>query len=69
MRRLRPASDQLATESAANNVARMQEASEAIVQLVKHSMSKLTTTRNNHLQVVAKGQPAPAMGQPGVLTA
>jgi len=68
MRRLRPACDQLATESAANNVARMREANEAIVQLVKDSRSKLTTTMNKQLQVVAKGQPAPALGQPGVPT-
>jgi len=67
--RLRPACDQLATESAANNVARMREADEAIVQLVKDCMSKLTTTMNKQLQVVAKGQPAPALGQPGVPTA
>jgi len=32
-------------------------------------MSKLTTTMNRQLQVVAKGQPAPALGQPGVPTA
>jgi len=69
MRRLRPACNQLATESAANNVARMREADEAIVQLVKDSMSKLTTTMNKQLQVVAKGQPQPALGQPGVPTA
>jgi len=69
MRRLRPACDQLATESAANNVARMQEADEAIVQLVKDTMIKLTTTMNKQLQVVAKGQPARALGQPGVATA
>jgi len=69
MRRLRPASDQLATESAANNVARMREADEAIVQLVKDCVSQLTTTTNEQLQVVAKGQPAPALGQPGVPTA
>jgi len=47
MRRLHPACDQLATESAANNVARMREADEAIVQLVKDCMSKLTATMNN----------------------
>jgi len=68
MRRLRPACDQLATESAANKVALMREANEAIVQLVKDCMSKLTTTMNKQLQVVAKGQPAPALGQPGVPT-
>jgi len=69
MRRLRPACDQLATESAANNVARMWEAGEAIVQLVNDCISKLTTTMNKQLQVVAKGQPALALGQPGVPTA
>jgi len=69
MRRLRPGCDQLVTESAANNVASMREADEAIVQLVKDCMSKLTTTMNKELQVVAKGLPAPALGQPGVPTA
>jgi len=69
MRRLSPACDQLATKSAANNVARMREADEEIIQLVKDCMSKLTTTMNKQLQVVAKGQPAPALGQPGVPTA
>jgi len=66
MRRLRHACDQLAKESAAHKMARMREADEAIVQLVKHCMSKLTTTTNKQFQVVAKGQPAPAVGQPGV---
>jgi len=69
IRRLRPACDQPVTKSAANNVARMRAADEAIVQLVKDCMSKLTTTMNTQLQVVAKGQPAPALGQPGVPTA
>jgi len=69
MRRLGPACDQLATESAANTVARMREADEAIVRLVKDCMSKLTTIMNKQLQVVAKGQPTPALGQPGVPTA
>jgi len=71
MRRLHPACHQLATGSAANNVARMGEADEAIVQLVKDCMSKLITTMNNlkQLLVVAKGQPAHALGQPGVPTA
>jgi len=66
MRRKRTACHQLGTESAANNMARMREADEGIVQLVKDSMSKLTTTMNKELQVVAKGQPAPALGQHGV---
>jgi len=69
MRRLRHVRDQLTRESAANNVALMQEADAAIVQLVKDCMSKLTTTMNKQLQVVAKGQPAPALGQPRVPTA
>jgi len=69
MKRLRPACHQLATESAANNVARMWEADKAILQLVNDCMSKLTTTMNKQLQVGAKGQPAPAQGQPGLPTA
>ena len=55
MRRLRPACHQLATESAAKNLTHMREANEAIIQLVKDCMSKLTTTMNKQLQVVAKG--------------
>jgi len=69
MRRLRLACSQLVRESAANNVARMREAGEANVHLVKDWMSELTTTMNKQLQVVAKGQPAHALGQPGVRTA
>jgi len=70
MRCMSPACDQLATESAANHVAlaRMRKAHVAIVPLVKNCMSKLTTNMNNQLQVVAKGQPAPALGQRGVPT-
>jgi len=69
MRRLPPECDQLARESALNNAARMWEANEAIVQLVKECISKMTTTMNKQLQVVAKSQPAAALGQPGVPTA
>jgi len=69
MRRLPPACHQLATESHANNGAHMREAHEAIIQLVKDCMSKLTTTMNQQLQVVANGSPEPALGQPGVTTA
>jgi len=69
MRRLPPACDPLARESAVNNVAHMRAAHEAIVQLVKDCMSKLIITMNKPLQVVAKGHPAPALGQPGVPTA
>jgi len=69
IRRLRPACDHLARESAANNVGHMGEADEAIVQLVKNCMRKMTTTMDKQLQIVAKGQPAPALGQPGLPTA
>jgi len=62
MRRLRRACDPLATKSATTNVARMQEADKTIVQLVQDCMSKLTTTMNKQLQVVATGQPAPELG-------
>jgi len=68
MRTLRPACNQLTTEAAANKVAHMQEAVDAIVQLVKNYLSKLRTTMNKQLQVVAKVQPAPVLGQPGVPT-
>jgi len=68
MRRLRPAYDQLATASAANNMACMQEADELIVQLVNDCMSKVTTTENKQLQIVAKGEPVAGLGQPGVPT-
>jgi len=50
-------------------MARLREADEAIVQLVKDCMSKLTTTMNKQLHLVAKGPPAPTLGQPGVPTA
>jgi len=68
MGRLRPPCNPLGPEAAANNLALMREADEAIVQVVKDCMSKLTTTMYKQLQVVAKGQPAPAVGQPGVPT-
>jgi len=55
IRRISPVGVQLATESAANNVACMCEADEAIVQFVKNYMSKLNTTMNKQLQDVAKG--------------
>jgi len=51
MRRLKPACDELATASAANNIASMQEIYEAVLQLVKHCGKKLTKTieTNNHV--------------------
>jgi len=44
VRRLRPACDELATVSAANNIPRMQDVDEAVVQLVKDYGKKLTNT-------------------------
>jgi len=69
MRRSRHVCDPRARESAANNVARMWEADEVNVPLVKNWMSMLTTTINMQLEVVAKGHPAPTLGQAGVPTA
>ena len=57
MRRLRPACDQLATASAANNLARIQDIDEAVVHLVKDCVRKLFNT------VKTNGAPP---GQPGV---
>ena len=68
MRRLRPVCDQLATESAANNVPRVLEADEGTVPLFKDSMSKLTTTMNKQLKVVPRGRPARTLGQQRVPT-
>jgi len=69
MSRLRPARHLVTRSSGANNVARISGANEAIIQLVKGSMSRLATTMKEHLDFVAKGQPAPALGQPGVPSA
>jgi len=41
---LRPACDELATAPAANDIPRMQEVDEAVVQLVKNCGKKLTNT-------------------------
>ena len=51
MRRLKPACDELATASAANNMASMQEIDEAVLQLVKHCGKTLANTirTNNHV--------------------
>jgi len=56
---LKPACDELATASAANNMASMQEIDEAVLQLVKDCGKKLTKTieTNNHV-------PAPGPGVP-----
>ena len=59
MRRLKPACDELATASAANNMASMQEIDEAVLQLVKDCGKKLTKTieTNNHLPPPGPGVP------------
>jgi len=46
LRQLRPAYDELATASAANNIPGMGEVEEAVVQLVKDCGKKLTNTIN-----------------------
>jgi len=59
MRRLKPACDELATASAANNIASMQEIDEAVLQLVKDCEKKLTKTieTNNHVLPPGPGSP------------
>ena len=59
MRRLKPACDKLATASAANNMASMQEIDEAVLQLVKDSGKKLANTirTNNHVPPPGPGVP------------
>jgi len=58
-RRLKPACDELATASAANNMASMQEIDEAVLQLVKNCGKKLTKTieTNNHVPPPGPGVP------------
>ena len=59
MRRLKPACDELATASAANNMASMQEIVEAVLQLVKDCGKKLTKTieTNNHVPPPNRASP------------
>jgi len=59
MRRLKPACDELATASAANNMASMQEIDEAVLQLVKDCGKKLANTirTNNHVPPPGPGVP------------
>jgi len=59
MRRLKPACNELATASAANNMASMQEIDKAVLQLVKVGGKKLTKTigTNNHLPPPGPGIP------------
>jgi len=59
MGRLKPACDELATASAANNMASMQEIDEGVLQLVNDSRKKLTKTieTNNHVPPPGPGIP------------
>jgi len=59
MRILKPACDELATASAANNMASMQEIDEAVLQLVMNCGKKLTKTieTNNHVPPPGPGVP------------
>ena len=59
MRRLKPACDELATPSAANNTASMQKIDEAVLQLVKDCGKKLANTirTNNHVAPPGSGVP------------
>jgi len=59
MRRLKPACDELATASAANNMASMQKIDEAVLQLVKDCGKKLANTirTNNHVPPPGPGVP------------
>jgi len=59
MRRLKPACDELATASAANNMASMQEIHEAVLQLVKDCGKKVANTirTNNHVLPPGPGVP------------
>jgi len=63
MRRLKPACDELATASAANNMASMQEIVEAVLQLVKDCGKKLANTirTNNHVPPPAQASPLPKL--------
>ena len=70
MRRLRPACDELATASAAGDVARMQDIDEAVVHLVKDCVVKLFNTIKTRGPAAVQGQPGVPFAQiivPGVL--
>jgi len=59
MRRLKPACDELATVSAGNKMASMQEMDEAVLQLVNDCGKKLANTirTNNHVPPPGQGVP------------
>ena len=70
MRRLRPACDELATASAAGDVARMRDIDEAVVHLVKDCVVKLFNTIKTRGPAAVQGQPGVPFAQiivPGVL--
>jgi len=59
MRRLKPACDELATASAANNMTSMQEIDEAVLQLVKDWGKKLANTIRTNNHVPPRGSSVP----------
>jgi len=59
MGRLKPACDELATASAANNMASMHEIDEAVLQLVKDCGKKLANTIRTNNPVAPPGQGIP----------
>jgi len=59
IKRLKPACDELATASAANNMASMQEIDEAVLQLVKECGKKLANTIRTNNQVPPRGPGVP----------
>ena len=66
MRRLCPASDTLATASAANNDIGMQQADDAVVQIAKDCGRKLMNTLANCAAAQLRGAKVAPLGQPGV---
>ena len=66
MRRLRHACEILATASAVNNLIGMQQADEAVIQIVKDCRGKLMQTLGNRAAAQLRGAQVPPLGQPGV---
>ena len=64
MRRLLPVSNELATVSDENNVVSMAQADVGVMELVKDSMDKLTTTLNRCAPEAANGHVLSPIGQP-----
>ena len=63
MRRLSPACNELATASAANNLARIEDIDEAVVHLVKDCVTKLFNTINTQGPTTAQGHPGVPFAQ------